>query len=152
MRAYYLILVLTAFSTVSWAQGNGSVAGVVRTSDGSPAEFVNVSINGTTKGAVADRNGRFEIKNVKPGSYKVVAAFVGLETQELDVEVRSDETTTVNFTLSENTKQLEEIVISTGRQYMESPYVSKLPLKYLENPQVYSAVSADLLKQQAITN
>ena len=152
MRAYYLILVLTAFSTVSWAQGNGSVAGVVRTSDGSPAEFVNVSINGTTKGAVADRNGRFEIKNVKPGSYKVVASFVGLETQELDVEVRSDETTTVNFTLSENTKQLEEIVISTGRQYMESPYVSKLPLKYLENPQVYSAVSADLLKQQAITN
>src|SRR5690606_33144742 len=48
--------------------------------------------------------------------------------------------------------RLGEIVVSGGRNNLESPFVSKMPLKNLENPQVYSSISADLLQQQAITN
>ena len=152
MKTLYLLFISTFFTTAGLCQDAGSIQGTIKTSDGDPAEYVNVSIEGTPKGTVADRNGYFEIKNVLPGTYNLVASFVGLETQRQAVEIRSREITKVDFVLAENAQQLEEIVISGGRQNLESPYVSKMPLKYLENPQVYSAVSSDLLKQQAITN
>jgi iron complex outermembrane recepter protein len=152
MKTLYT-LIFTLLSTIPLlGQGTGSIQGTIRTSDGNPAEFVNVSIEGTTKGGVADQNGYFEIRNLKPGNYQIVASFVGLQAQKQSVEIRGGEVLKVDFVLNENAQQLEEIVVSGARQNLESPYVSKLPLKNLENPQVYSAVSADLMKQQAITN
>jgi iron complex outermembrane recepter protein len=147
-----VILFFTLLSVAAIGQNTGSVQGNIKTSEGNPAEFVNVSIEGTSKGSVADRNGNFEIKNLKPGTYNLVASFVGLKAQKQAVEIRSGEVAKVDFMLTESAEQLDEIVIVGGKQNLESPYVSKMPLKNLENPQVYSAVSSDLLKQQAITN
>ena len=48
MRTFYLI-VLFLISTIALAQTTGSVSGTIRTSDGDPAEFVNVSLKGTPK-------------------------------------------------------------------------------------------------------
>lgn len=144
-----LILILTSFS--SFAQ-NGSVEGSIKTADGNPAAFVNIIIEGTSRGAVADENGRFEIKNLKPATYRLIASFVGLETQIQVVEVISGTASKVEFTLKEDARKLEEVVISDRRLQQESPYVSKMPIKYIENPQVYNLVTSDLFKQQAITN
>lgn len=149
---FYTLIILFILQVHAWAQTTGSIKGSIKTAEGRPAEYVNVSIEGSSKGAVADRKGNFEIRNLSPGSYIVVASFVGLETQKQSVEIKSGESATVDFTLLENAERLEEIVISGARQNLESPYVSKMPLKNLENPQVYSTISGDLLKQQAITN
>lgn len=151
MKPFYTLL-FTLLAAAAFGQNSGSIQGTIKTSDGNPAEFVNVSIEGTSRGSVADRNGNFEIKNLKPGSYNLMASFVGLKAQKQSAEVRAGEVTRVDFVLSENAEQLDEIVIVAGKQHLESPFVSKMPLKNLENPQVYSAVSSDLLKQQAITN
>lgn len=143
---------LLAWQGTAWAQTTGSVVGHVRTSDGNPAEYVNISIEGTSKGTVADRRGHFEIRNLTPGHYVVIASYVGLETQRRPVEVNAGETVTVEFILAESAERLQEVVISGGRTNIESAYVAKAPLKNLENPQAYNTVSADLLKEQAITN
>ncbi len=45
---------------------------------------------------------------------------------------------------------IESVVLEGYRD--KSEYVSKMPLKNIENPQVYSTVSKNLLKQQIITN
>lgn len=152
MKTLYLIIVALLHVTTTIAQVTGSIQGTIKTSDGNPAEFVNITIEGFSRGAVADRNGYFEIKNLRPGSYQVVASYVGLETQKRAAEIRSGEITKVDFILVETAQQLGEIVVSGGRNNLESPFVSKIPLKNLENPQVYSSISSDLLKQQAITN
>ncbi|HEX7014161.1 MAG TPA: TonB-dependent receptor [Cyclobacteriaceae bacterium] len=146
------IVMLLAWQGTAWAQTTGSVVGHVRTSDGNPAEYVNISIEGTSKGTVADRRGHFEIRNLTPGHYVVIASYVGLETQRRPVEVNAGETVTVEFILAESAERLQEVVISGGRTNIESAYVAKAPLKNLENPQAYNTVSADLLKEQAITN
>ncbi len=149
---YYLFLLLISHLTLS-AQTTGSVRGTVKTSDGNSAEFVNISIEKTSKGDVADRNGNYEIRNIAPGNYVLVASFIGLESRKQEIEVKSRETTRVDFVLNENTQQLEEVIIS-GRPNLnkEDSYVSKMPMKKLENPQVYNTVSSEILKQQAITN
>lgn len=151
MRSIYTILLMLAAITV-WAQETGSVSGTIKTSDGNAAEYVNVTIEGTTKGTVADRNGNFEIKNLKPGTYRLATSFIGLESRTHEVVITAGQVTTIEFILKENAHQLGEIVISGARQNIESPYVSKMPLKNLENPQVYSVVSSDILRQQAVTN
>jgi iron complex outermembrane receptor protein len=152
MKRIYLIFAFISCQLAGFAQNNGSVEGTIRTSDGNPAEYVNVSIEGTSKGTVADRNGFFEIRNLAPGAHTLVASFVGLESQTQLINIKSGEVTTIDFTLKENTQELEEIVVSGARQSLESQFVSKMALKNLENPQVYSTVSTGLLKQQAITN
>ena len=152
MKHIYLYLVALLVATSPALAQNGSVRGSVKTSDANPAEFVNITIKGSAKGAIADRRGNFEIKSLSPGSYTLVASFVGLESQEREIEVNAGQTTQVDFVLDESTEQLQEIVISSGRQNTESAFVSKMTLKNVENPQTYTTISTELLKQQAITN
>jgi iron complex outermembrane recepter protein len=154
MKSIYMWCLLSIFCGSAWAQsaGTGSIRGTVKTSDGNPAEYVNVNIEGTAKGAVADSKGGFVISRIAPGTYTVVASFIGLEAQRQTVEVKAGEQATINFALQENTAKLQEVVVSGNRLNVESAYVNKMPLKNLENPQVYNSVSSDILKQQAIVN
>src|SRR5688500_12249005 len=143
MRFIYLLSFLVISHLTIQAQTTGSIRGTGKTSDGNPAEFVNVSIEGTTKGAVAGSTGTYEIRNVAPGSHTIIASFIGLENQKQTVEVKAGETTSVDFVLRENALQLEEVIIS-GRANLnrEDVYVSKMPLKRMENSQVYNSVSS----------
>ena len=45
-------------------KGRGNVRGLVQTSDGQPAGFVNVSIKGSSKGALTGEQGEYVIRNV----------------------------------------------------------------------------------------
>ncbi|MGN6494142.1 MAG: TonB-dependent siderophore receptor [Agriterribacter sp.] len=150
MRLLLLAAILLACST-ALAQ-TGHIRGTIQTSDGKPAESVSVGIKGLTKGAIADKHGRYEIKNLAPGKYILSTSYVGLETKEIAVEVTGGETTEVDFVLVETDKQLQEVIISSRRHTKNSEYVARLPLKYLENPQVYNTVSSEILKQQNITS
>ncbi|HEY9046785.1 MAG TPA: TonB-dependent receptor [Ohtaekwangia sp.] len=144
-------------STTLWAQQKGSVKGVVHSSDGQPAAHVNVLLKGSKKGTVTNENGEYEIKNIEPGNYTLAISFIGLETKEYPVEVKAGESTdTGEIVLSENSQQLGEIVISGTRtnefDRKESAYVAKMPLRNIENPQVYNSVSAELMKDQVTTS
>jgi len=152
-----LLMAFGLMSMLATAQSNtGSIRGTIKTSDGQPAEFVNVGLQGTNKGVASNKNGVFEIKNIEPGTYTLRIFFVGLESREQNVEVKAGEITRLDeIILNENATQLQEVVVRSGTaRFMnkESEIVAKMPLKYIENPQVYSTVSAELLKQQGVTN
>ena len=145
-------VVLFFLSTIlSFAQ-NGSVTGTVRTSDDEPAEFVTVAIKGTSKGAVTNKHGIFQIKGITPGTHIVIASFIGLENNEQAVDVKAGEKAVLDFVLKENAAQLQEVIVSSKKSNRENVIVAKIPLKNLENPQVYNTVSSEILKQQGITN
>ncbi|PTQ98180.1 iron complex outermembrane receptor protein [Mucilaginibacter yixingensis] len=150
--ATLLLLFLTTFA---FAQ-NGSIKGRVETSDGKPAEFVNISLQGTTKGATVSKNGHYSINNIAPGTYTLVASFTGLGTQNRQVTVTSGNTSTENFTLTESNQRLQEVVVSSGKvnkfTRKGSQDVAKLPLSNLENPQIYSVVTSDVMKEQQVVN
>jgi iron complex outermembrane receptor protein len=144
-----ILAVTLLFSTMITFAQTGNIAGSVKTSDGQPADMVSVAIQGTNKGALTDKNGNYQIKNLKQGMHTLIASFVGLGRKEQVVEVRAGETVDVDFTLDENSAQLQEVIISTNKEQIS---VAKMPLKNLENPQVYSTVSSEILKQQNITS
>jgi iron complex outermembrane receptor protein len=151
-----LSTLLCVFAVLPLSAQTGLIQGSVKSSDNQPVEFVNISLKGTTKGSVSDKQGWFEIRNVQPGSYSIIASRVGSNKQEQVIQVKAGETATIQFALSENSTELAEIVIIDNRPnrfYSDSAFIiSKLPLKDIENPQVYNSVSRKLLADQVVTN
>ena len=74
----------------------GQIKGGIATTDGSPVEFVNVMLHGTSKGSISAADGSFIIRNVKAGDYTLVATYVGLEAKQQEVRVSPGQTTSVN--------------------------------------------------------
>ncbi|RFZ92643.1 TonB-dependent receptor [Mucilaginibacter conchicola] len=151
-KVLHIITVCILLSTAAFAQ-TGLIRGTVKTVDGQPAESVTIALKGTGKGANTAQNGAFQIRNVEPGNYTVVASFVGLTTKSQAISIKANQIVTINFVLEENSAKLSEVVISANKSRNKlTSSVAKMPLKNLENPQVYNSVSSEIIKQQAITS
>src|SRR5688572_12192908 len=77
----------------------GQLAGVVTSAEtGAPLTAVQVSIVGTSIGALTGPDGRFTLSNVPVGTHEVVAQRIGLqEARQADVSVTAGGATSVNF-------------------------------------------------------
>ena len=152
MKAILTLVALLCLSVAN-AQQTSTIRGKVQTSDGIPAEFVSAGLKGTTKGTITNNKGLFEIKKVAPGNYVLRISFTGLETQETAITVKAGETLTLpDIVLKENETRLKEVMISGSKNRAlvskESDYVARMPLKNLENPQVYTVIGQEIMKQQ----
>ena len=155
-KSCFIATIATLISVMSFAQNKtGTVTGTVRTSDGISADAVEISIKGVAN-TTADGKGNYTLKNVPAGAHTVTARLVGLKPSSSEVNVIAGSTVTVNLTLQASNQQLQEVVISKGKKNKyfakESDFVSKMPLKNLENPQVYSVITKELLADQVVTN
>lgn len=143
---------LTSFAQ----QGAGSaiVKGSVKTKDGKPAEFVTVTIKGN-KAAQVDAKGNYLIKELKSGSYTLIASYVGLGQQERQITLKDGETQIHDFVLLESNQQLNEVVVNGGStnkfSVKKTTTSAKMPLGNLENPQIYTTIPKTLLTEQMVT-
>ena len=155
-RINAIAIMATLISSVAFAQSNtGSLTGTVRTSDGITAEAVEVSIKGIAN-TIADKKGNYNLKNIPAGTHTVTARLLGLTPGSAQVTIEAGQTTTLDLNIQASNQQLKEVVISGGKKNKyfakESDFVSKMPLKNLENPQVYSVIAKELLSDQLVTN
>lgn len=149
----YIIALFFLVVSASAIGQTGSITGSVKTLDGRPAEFVNITLKNNRKGSIADRNGRYQIKNINPGQYTVIASFVGVKSQEQTVDIKSGETQTIDFVLTENSKELEQVVVTSySSRYGERAPSASLRIKtpILEVPQNIQVVTKDVLKDQQV--
>ncbi len=71
-----------------------------------------VRIDGTQLATVTDIEGRFLISNIPVGVYSVTVNFIGYRPQQLTgISIRENATTTLEFPLSEDLKELKEVEI-----------------------------------------
>ncbi|MFB9054903.1 TonB-dependent siderophore receptor [Formosa undariae] len=131
------------------------VNGTVTDSENTPIAGANILIKNTNKGNQTNIDGHFKIE-IEAGSYTAVVSYLGYKTKELPFSVSNGNTTLPTVVLYEGQEILSEVVIDGKRRNMfarkQTAYVSKLPLKDLENTQVYSTVTTDLLESQIVTN
>lgn len=72
---------------------------------------VTISLKNTTVGAVTNFDGNYQLE-VSPGTYTVVASFISYNSVEYaDVEIKKGETKYLNFSLSEATQNLGEVIV-----------------------------------------
>jgi iron complex outermembrane recepter protein len=151
INCLFLIFAANAFSQ----QGIGKIKGIITTSDGDPAAGVNIIVKNSKHAAVTKDDGSFEFNKVKTNNYILQVSLTGYETTEREISVTENEIAVLNLQLKISNKELEEVIISNNRTKSfpkQSNYVSKMPLKNIENPQVYNVVSSEIMKEQAITN
>lgn len=151
-----IICMLFLITGSLFAQQNfGKIKGTITTSDGEPAVGVNIILKSSKYGTISNEDGAFEFNRVKPNTYTVQVSLTGYETLEREVTVNVNETTSLSLQLTVSNKQLKEVIITNNRGKAfpkQSTYVSRMPLKNIENPQVYNIVSSELIKEQAITS
>lgn len=111
---FYLLLFF-GFTTLSAYGQNGKIRGIVTDQNGSPIEFVNVIVKGTTKGAVSSSSGSFEIDGLPNGQLTVIASLIGYEALSQTVNINSSETLELSFKLQEAFRSLQTVEI-TGRR------------------------------------
>ncbi|GAB2974684.1 TonB-dependent receptor [Mucilaginibacter puniceus] len=151
-----LLAILLITTTAVFAQNRGTVKGRVLTSSGQSAENVTISLQGTKTTTVTDEDGKFELR-APQGNYTLEVSHVGVQSQHITAAITAGQTTTVgDITLNVSSSELQQVDITGNRtnrfNIKKSNYVAKMPLANLENPQSYSVISSELIKEQAITN
>lgn len=154
LKSFILLLSIIFSYQLANAQ-TGAIKGKVTTSDGQAGSLVSITIKGI-KGTVVDDKGQYLLKGLKPGNYEVTASYIGLASQSKQAFVIANQVVELDFILSESGQQLKEVTIKQIKANKfakkESPYVARLPLLNMENPQVYSTISSELIKEQVITS
>ncbi|MEZ4884699.1 MAG: TonB-dependent receptor [Chitinophagales bacterium] len=103
------ILLLSPF--LLFAQ-QGTVSGTVSDENGS-LPSATVVVKGTTIGTTTDLDGRYSLR-LEPGSYVLVASYVGFSSQENSITIQTDRSITTNFTLSVGI-QMDELIVTGTR-------------------------------------
>jgi iron complex outermembrane receptor protein len=156
MKNLLPILTLFLLTNLALAQ-NGTVSGTVKDNNQAPLYGVNVSLKNTTKGTQTNENGEFEISNLENGDYTLLISYLGFKTREIQLSVSNNQNKNLEtITLYEGNEILSEVIIQGERRNKfsrkKTAYVSKFPLKDIENAQVYSTVTNEILKSQVVTN
>ncbi|OBS14938.1 TonB-dependent receptor [Elizabethkingia miricola] len=130
----------------------GSLTGKVTMVDGEPLTSISVSLLGTDRQTLTDDAGIYKFGNLNAGQYTIKLQILGSKEVRLPVEVKAGENTQLDYQLTkENIMAIQEVVImkNTNRfSKKESVYVARLPLKNMENPQVYNTVTKELFQEQ----
>ncbi|KEZ93915.1 TonB-dependent receptor [Nonlabens ulvanivorans] len=153
-----LISILLLFFSVQIALcQQASITGEVTDSNNTPLLGVNIFLKNTTKGVQSDVDGQFKIEEIKDGNYTLILSSIGFKTREIPFSIINQKDLKVEtIILYEGNEILSAIVIEGERRNKfsrkKTAYVSKLPLKDIENTQVYSTVTNELLQSQIVTN
>lgn len=103
--------ILLLLSSASFSQG--SLAGVI-TEEGSNETLIGatVVIVGTYKGSATDIDGKYIIKDIKPGDYSIKVSFIGYADKIFNgIHITDKKTTTLNATLNPRSQTLKAVEI-----------------------------------------
>lgn len=147
-----ILAAVTLLTFTAQAQNAASISGTVKTADGKPLEGVTVSVTELKLSTSTTDRGEFRFKRLPAGTHKITTKYLSLQSDAKEVTVAAGQNTQVDFVMVETLQQLEEVSISSGRTKTiaskRSDYIARMPLKNLENPQVYTVISKELLKEQ----
>ena len=137
-----MVFCLFILTSNTFAQTGRITGTVVEKGTRSGLIGANVSIVGTNIGAATDNQGQFLIGNVPPGTYQIVARYIGYETVEQSVQVQVNRVSTVEFELSTSVLEVGELEITAERQLQSQ--AAALNTQY-EASNIKNVVSSDLM-------
>jgi outer membrane receptor for ferrienterochelin and colicins len=121
------ILVFPIFSFSSTYAQEVTLSGSV-TSENSPAPFVNIYLKNTELGTSSNENGWYELKNIPPGKYTLIASTIGYMPFSQLIVVKKGQEQFIEIDLKPSIESLEEMVV-TGTLKPVSRLESPVPVE-----------------------
>ncbi|CAM2821059.1 TonB-dependent receptor [Flavobacterium frigoris] len=109
------LFILTLFiSTLAFSQTKGTISGVLtdKDSNNETLPFANVLLKGTQINGTTDIDGKYSL-NAPAGNYIIQFSFIGYESIETPIIVKSGETITLSKALGSSSYKLDDVVITT---------------------------------------
>ncbi|MBX2818657.1 MAG: TonB-dependent receptor [Rhodothermaceae bacterium] len=133
LTGFFFLVVAHLFLTHNlFAQVTASISGYVEDETEAPLPGATVYLQNTTLGATTNADGFFTIPGVTPGTYNLVASFVGFESQtKFNIQVKSVGNQLYSFTLIEATQLLEGVVVTPDRNVVSRPRETPLSTQTL---------------------
>ena len=119
----FIFALLLGFSIISNAQNK--VIGAVLSSQNKGLSGVNVSIPEIHKETSTDSKGNYELNNLPLGNFKIVFSSLGFETTTKQY-LSKEKITTIDVILLESVHQLDEVIVSTIFNKLQSQNVMKV--------------------------
>lgn len=111
MKLFTFFKSLALLLLPAMAFGQGAIKGKLSDESGAPLMYATVQVEGSSRGAVADIDGRYEISGLPAGSYKLKASLIGYEAVRQTVEVKNA-AVVVDFTLKRDVLSLKDVVVT----------------------------------------
>lgn len=123
MKLYTFILFSIGFTL--FAQSQNKLSGKITNSQNEPLLGVTVYIEELQKGTSTNEKGDYELLNLPNNAIKITVAFIGFKTQVKTIALSAKETI-LNFTLEEAIFKMDEVIVSTVFNKLQSQNVMKV--------------------------
>jgi iron complex outermembrane receptor protein len=156
-QLFFVILTLSIISAIPKAKAQNIIlTGTVKTADDKPADNVTILIPSINRSSMTNNRGEYKLGKLQAGTYQVIARSVGLQSQEKIVTLVLGQNNNLSFTLKETSGQLDAVDILAAKTNKfankKTDYVARMPISNLENPQVYTSVSKELISEQLVVD
>jgi outer membrane receptor protein involved in Fe transport len=137
-----VVCMLMLLAGIAFGGTTGKIAGrVVDATTGERLPGANVIVEGTQMGGVTDARGNYFIINLPIGTYTVRVSHVGYAAKAVSgVKVIVDMTTTLDFTITSQEIQTEEVIVSASRPAIQQDLTST---KHTVDAEIIQALPVD---------
>ena len=118
-----IIALFIGFSAILQAQN--TLSGIVTDAKKQPQMGVSIYAPELHKGTTTDENGKYILSNLPNGKVKITFAYIGFASQNKTLTLEKKETT-LDIVLEETEFQIDEIIVSTAFNKIQSQNVMKV--------------------------
>jgi iron complex outermembrane receptor protein len=122
MKSFFIALLL-GFSVFASAQNR--ITGTIKQVQNKPMAGVTIALPEIHKETISDEKGNYVISNLPSGNFKIVFSFIGYATQSKTIVV-NQKTLQLDVVLEETLHQMDEVIISTAFNKLQSQNVMKV--------------------------
>ncbi len=132
IQLFVFFMLLILFHSTTSAQSVILKGTVIDSLTNDPLPGANIILIGTSIGSASDVEGKFLIKNIPPGTYKVRASYVGYNSHEFKVELKEGRTFEAEFKLNPVGVEGQTVVITaqaSGQNEAINQQLSSIQIK-----------------------
>ncbi|MCL1662948.1 TonB-dependent receptor [Elizabethkingia ursingii] len=152
IKTFVLYLILTTLPFMVFAQKEERIHGKILFSKQEPVKNAVLRILNTSYQAKTNNSGDFYLDHIPPGEYTMQIVLNDIEILQEKIVIEKDTSEIPIIYATVHNDELEGVTVYAYNRNKfldrDSTSISKMPLKNLENPQAYTSINHQILKEQ----
>jgi iron complex outermembrane receptor protein len=156
MKSFFILILYCVLPIVSLAQKQDRVRGKIMLSEQVAVKDALIRLLNTNHHSRTNNTGEFFLDNIADGEYVIQVTLNDLEILRENIKIQGGSLATPVIYVTKQYHDLDGVTVYGYRRnkFLEkdSTTAAKIPLSYLENPQAYTSVNQQMMKEQLTTD